>query len=124
MNFKIFLLHLKTFECIGLRLKQRGVKRGFSNPGGADWWNRSGDRRHDFEWWRGDVYRHSSIVIVVLEPHRQHDQVFTWGFPRGAGKTAKCFMFKLDSPEVLIEQIVELADAARKGAFVAGGQAD
>ncbi|PIE43143.1 MAG: flagellar motor protein PomA [Gammaproteobacteria bacterium] len=37
----------------------------------------------------------------------------------GAGKTAaKVFMFKLDKPEDLIEQIVELADAARKGGLL------
>ncbi len=37
----------------------------------------------------------------------------------GAGKTAaKVFMFKLDKPEELIEQIVELADAARKGGLL------
>ncbi|MDX1451204.1 MAG: flagellar motor protein PomA [Oleiphilaceae bacterium] len=37
----------------------------------------------------------------------------------GAGKTvAKAFMFKLDSPEELIESVTELADAARKGGLL------
>ncbi len=37
----------------------------------------------------------------------------------GAGKTvAKAFMFKLDKPEELIDLIVELADAARKGGLL------
>lgn len=37
----------------------------------------------------------------------------------GAGKTAaKTFMFKMDKPEELIELIVELADAARKGGLL------
>ncbi|MBF7074702.1 flagellar motor protein PomA [Glaciecola sp. MH2013] len=38
----------------------------------------------------------------------------------GAGKVAaKAFMFKIQSPEELIEKIVEMADAARKGGFLA-----
>lgn len=37
----------------------------------------------------------------------------------GAGKTvAKTFMFKMDSPEELIETVTELADAARKGGLL------
>lgn len=37
----------------------------------------------------------------------------------GAGKTvAKTFMFKMDSPEELITNVVELADAARKGGLL------
>jgi len=41
---------------------------------------------------------------------------FTLGQFFGAGKIAgKAFMFKIESPEELIEKIVEMADAARKG---------
>lgn len=37
----------------------------------------------------------------------------------GAGKTAaKAFMFKLDSPDELIDSVIELADAARKGGLL------
>ena len=45
---------------------------------------------------------------------------FTLGQFFGAGKVAaKAFMFKIESPEVLIDKIVEMADAARKGGFLA-----
>ena len=38
----------------------------------------------------------------------------------GAGKIAgKAFMFKIEAPEELIEKAVEMADAARKGGFLA-----
>jgi chemotaxis protein MotA len=38
----------------------------------------------------------------------------------GAGKVAaKAFMFKIQKPEELIEKVVEMADAARKGGFLA-----
>lgn len=38
----------------------------------------------------------------------------------GAGKVAaKAFMFKIQTPEELIQKIVEMADAARKGGFLA-----
>jgi chemotaxis protein MotA len=38
----------------------------------------------------------------------------------GAGKVvAKAFMFKIQQPEELIEKVVEMADAARKGGFLA-----
>lgn len=60
-----------------------------------------------------------SIVIVVFGTPIVSMIKFSLGDFLGAGKTAaKCFMFKLDSPEVLIEQIVELADAARKGGLL------
>ncbi len=43
----------------------------------------------------------------------------------GAGKVAgKAFMFKIDTPEELIEKIVEMADAARKGGFLALEEAE
>lgn len=43
----------------------------------------------------------------------------------GAGKVAgKAFMFKIDSPEALIEKVVEMADAARKGGFLALEEAE
>ena len=50
---------------------------------------------------------------------------FTLGQFFGAGKTAgKAFMFKIESPEELIEKIVEMADAARKGGFLALEEAE
>ncbi|GGW85741.1 flagellar motor protein PomA [Alteromonas halophila] len=50
---------------------------------------------------------------------------FTLGQFFGAGKIAgKAFMFKIDSPESLIEKIVEMADAARKGGFLALEEAE
>jgi len=43
----------------------------------------------------------------------------------GAIKIAmKAFMFKIDSPDLLIEKIVEMADAARKGGFLALEEAE
>ena len=43
----------------------------------------------------------------------------------GAGKIAgKAFSFKIETPEELIEKIVELADAARKGGFLALEEAE
>ncbi|KOO11252.1 flagellar motor protein PomA, partial [Vibrio xuii] len=45
---------------------------------------------------------------------------FTMGQFFGAGKIAgKAFMFKVDEPEDLIAKVVEMADAARKGGFLA-----
>ncbi|QJR82121.1 flagellar motor protein PomA [Alteromonas pelagimontana] len=50
---------------------------------------------------------------------------FTLGQFFGAGKIAgKAFMFKIDPPEQLIEKIVEMADAARKGGFLALEEAE
>jgi chemotaxis protein MotA len=52
-----------------------------------------------------------SILVVLMK--------YSLGQFLGAGKVAvKAFMFKLDSPEQLIEQVVELADAARKGGLL------
>lgn len=43
----------------------------------------------------------------------------------GAGKVAgKAFMFKIEAPEDLIDKIVEMADAARKGGFLALEEAE
>ncbi len=50
---------------------------------------------------------------------------FTLGQYFGMGKViVKAFMFKIESPEELIEKSVELADAARKGGFLALEEAD
>ena len=50
---------------------------------------------------------------------------FTLGQFFGAGKVAgKAFMFKIDAPETLIEKVVEMADAARKGGFLALEEAE
>ncbi|MBT81796.1 MAG: flagellar motor protein PomA [Alteromonadaceae bacterium] len=58
-----------------------------------------------------------SIFVVMSQ--------FTLGQFFGAGKVAgKAFMFKIDPPEVLIEKIVEMADAARKGGFLALEEAE
>ena len=53
-----------------------------------------------------------SIFIVLSN--------YTMGQFLGIGKVcAKAFMFKIESPEELIEKAVELADSARKGGFLA-----
>lgn len=53
-----------------------------------------------------------SIFVVLMK--------FTMGQFFGATKIAgKAFMFKADEPEDLIAKIVEMADAARKGGFLA-----
>lgn len=50
---------------------------------------------------------------------------YTMGQFFGAGKIAgKAFMFKIESPEELIQKIVEMADAARKGGFLALEEAE
>ncbi|WP_218352700.1 flagellar motor protein PomA [Alteromonas lipotrueiana] len=50
---------------------------------------------------------------------------YTLGQFFGAGKIAgKAFMFKIDTPDELIEKIVEMADAARKGGFLALEEAE
>lgn len=50
---------------------------------------------------------------------------FTLGQFFGAGKIAgKAFMFKIEGPEDLIQKIVEMADAARKGGFLALEEAE
>lgn len=58
-----------------------------------------------------------SLFVVLAQ--------FTLGQFFGAGKVAgKAFMFKIDTPEALIEKIVEMADAARKGGFLALEEAE
>ncbi|MGX9418766.1 flagellar motor protein PomA [Vibrio sp. RC27] len=53
-----------------------------------------------------------SIFVVMMK--------FTLGGFLGSAKVAaKAFMFKSDSPEDLIAKVVEMADAARKGGFLA-----
>lgn len=50
---------------------------------------------------------------------------YTLGQFIGAGKiAAKAFSFKIETPEELIEKIVELADSARKGGFLALEEAE
>ncbi|GAB2709187.1 flagellar motor protein PomA [Aliiglaciecola sp. 3_MG-2023] len=50
---------------------------------------------------------------------------YTLGQFFGAGKIGgKAFMFKIESPDDLIEKIVEMADAARKGGFLALEEAE
>ncbi|MDM7859784.1 flagellar motor protein PomA [Alteromonas sp. ASW11-36] len=57
-------------------------------------------------------------IFVVLSQ-------FTLGQFFGAGKiAAKAFMFKIEAPEDLIQKIVEMADAARKGGFLALEEAE
>ena len=58
-----------------------------------------------------------SIFVVMSQ--------FTLGQFFSAGKVAgKAFMFKIDTPDMLIEKIVEMADAARKGGFLALEEAE
>ncbi|WP_369601464.1 flagellar motor protein PomA [Hahella sp. SMD15-11] len=60
-----------------------------------------------------------SVLIVIVGSVFVVLMKFTLAQFLGAGKTAaKAFMFKLDTPEDLIEQVVELADAARKGGLL------
>lgn len=50
---------------------------------------------------------------------------YTLGQFFGAGKIAgKAFMFKIEAPEDLIQKVVEMADAARKGGFLALEEAE
>lgn len=50
---------------------------------------------------------------------------YTLGQFFGAGKVAaKAFMFKIEAPDELIQKIVEMADAARKGGFLALEEAE
>lgn len=57
-------------------------------------------------------------LFVILSQH-------TMGQFFGAGKIAgKAFMFKIEAPEDLIQKIVEMADAARKGGFLALEEAE
>jgi chemotaxis protein MotA len=58
-----------------------------------------------------------SLFVVLTQ--------YTLGQFFGAGKIAgKAFMFKIDTPESQIEKIVEMADAARKGGFLALEEAE
>ena len=58
-----------------------------------------------------------SLFVVLMH--------FNFGQFLAASKIAvKAFMFKIDRPEDLIEQAVEMADAARKGGFLALEEAD
>lgn len=60
-----------------------------------------------------------SFLIVIVGTIFVALMKFTLGQFLGAGKVAaKAFMFKMDKPEELIEQIVEMADAARKGGLL------
>jgi chemotaxis protein MotA len=62
----------------------------------------------------------TSVLIVVGGSTCVVMMKFTFGQFFGAGKiAAKAFMFKSDEPEDLIARIVEMADAARKGGFLA-----
>lgn len=61
-----------------------------------------------------------SILIVLVGSLLVCMMKFSLGQFLGATKTvAKAFMFKLDSPEELIENVKELADEARKGGLLA-----
>ncbi|PKH05262.1 flagellar motor protein PomA [Moritella sp. Urea-trap-13] len=58
-----------------------------------------------------------SLFVVLMH--------FNFGQFLAAAKIAlKAFMFKIDKPEDLIEQAVEMADAARKGGFLALEEAE
>tara|TARA_R110000744_G_scaffold39028_4_gene88974 strand:- start:4171 stop:4935 length:765 start_codon:yes stop_codon:yes gene_type:complete len=68
----------------------------------------------------GMFFNVPSILIVVCGSLFVVLSQFTLGQFFGAGKIAgKAFMFKIESPESQIEKIVEMADAARKGGFLA-----
>lgn len=62
----------------------------------------------------------TSILIVIGGSMCVVLMKFTMGQFFGAARVAgKAFMFKADEPEDLIAKIVEMADAARKGGFLA-----
>ena len=66
-----------------------------------------------------------SILIVVCGSLFVVLMKFNMGQFLGAAKIgAKAFMFKNDKPEELIEKSVEMADAARKGGFLALEEAE
>lgn len=66
-----------------------------------------------------------SILIVVLGSLFVVLMKFNLGQFLGAAKVVgKAFMFKLESPDELITQSVEMADAARKGGFLALEEAE
>ncbi|MBL1378791.1 flagellar motor protein PomA [Zobellella iuensis] len=61
-----------------------------------------------------------SIFIVLVGSLFVVMMKFNLGQFLGAAKVAaKAFMFKLEKPEDLIERVVQLADSARKGGFLA-----
>ena len=61
-----------------------------------------------------------SILIVFCGSLFVVLSQFSLGQFLGAGKiAAKAFMFKIEAPEELIHKVVEMADAARKGGFLA-----
>lgn len=60
-----------------------------------------------------------SVLIVLVGSMLVVMMKFSLGQFLGAGKVAaKAFMFKSDKPEDIIELVVELADAARKGGLL------
>jgi chemotaxis protein MotA len=60
-----------------------------------------------------------SVLIVLVGSVLVAMMKFNLGTFLGAGKVAaKAFSFKLDKPDELIESVVELADAARKGGLL------
>jgi chemotaxis protein MotA len=66
-----------------------------------------------------------SILIVFCGSLFVVLSQYTLGQFFGAGKIAgKAFMFKIETPESQIEKIVEMADAARKGGFLALEEAE
>jgi chemotaxis protein MotA len=66
-----------------------------------------------------------SILIVFCGSLFVVLSQYTLGQFFGAGKVAgKAFMFKIDTPDSQIEKIVEMADAARKGGFLALEEAE
>ena len=66
-----------------------------------------------------------SVLIVFCGSLFVVMSQFTLGQFFGAGKVVgKAFIFKIDSPEDLIEKVVEMADAARKGGFLALEEAE
>ncbi|PSJ45434.1 flagellar motor protein PomA [Zobellella taiwanensis] len=66
-----------------------------------------------------------SIFIVLVGSLFVVMMKFNLGQFLGAAKVAgKAFIFKLEKPEELIERVVQLADAARKGGFLALEEAE
>jgi chemotaxis protein MotA len=73
----------------------------------------------------GMFFNVPSILIVFCGTLFVVLSQFNIGQFFGAGKIAgKAFMFKTESPETQIEKIVEMADAARKGGFLALEEAE
>jgi chemotaxis protein MotA len=73
----------------------------------------------------GMFFNVPSILIVVCGTLFVVLSQYTLGQFFGAGKIAgKAFMFKIEAPETQIAKIVEMADAARKGGFLALEEAE